>query len=43
VAHVYCEHRPDASFMPIEPTLDDVYFRAIKDHNDILDSQAVAS
>ena len=31
VVHTLCDHQPDPSFVPIEPELDDVYFRAIKD------------
>jgi ABC-2 type transport system ATP-binding protein len=31
VVHVYSDFQPDASFLPIEPELGDVYFRAIKD------------
>jgi ABC-2 type transport system ATP-binding protein len=30
MVHVYCDYRPDPSFLPVEPDLDDVYFRAIR-------------
>jgi ABC-2 type transport system ATP-binding protein len=30
MVHVYCDHQPDLSFLPVEPDLDDVYFRAIR-------------
>src|ERR1700722_11086252 len=30
MVHVYCAYRPDPSFLPVEPDLDDVYFRAIR-------------
>ncbi|HEX4143475.1 MAG TPA: ABC transporter ATP-binding protein [Pirellulales bacterium] len=36
VVHVCCESAPDASFVPIEPELADVYFRAIKDRADLV-------
>ena len=36
LVHVYCDHQPDASFVSIEPELDDVYFRAIKDHSETI-------
>jgi ABC-2 type transport system ATP-binding protein len=30
MVHVYSDHQPDPSFLPVEPDLDDVYFRAIR-------------
>jgi ABC-2 type transport system ATP-binding protein len=30
MVHVDCDHQPDPSFLPVEPDLDDVYFRAIR-------------
>ncbi len=30
MVHAYCDHQPDPSYLPVEPDLDDVYFRAIR-------------